>query len=103
MSFRRTRNQFGEHCRLPHLILLWTLPTVRVRKNKINVIFDGGPQSVPIGMSVLDIRACTVEKVLKVVSKNLDNSFSRGKWWYLCCYVFRGSCPRPKVELEPIE
>jgi hypothetical protein len=67
------------------------------------VIFEGDPQSVPVGVAVLDIRTCTFEKVVKVVSKNLDNSFARGEWWYFRCYVFRRSCPRPKVEFEPVE
>lgn len=83
MTFWRAWNEPCEHCSLPHLLLLWTFPSVWMGKNVINALSESGQQGVSIVMSVFDVCACAFKKITKIICEDLSNGLPVWKRWYI--------------------
>ena len=87
MSSCGVGNKISENRSSTHLALLGTLPSVRMRKNIIDLIINRNPQVGIISMGISDITRSTLQEVLKKISKDFYDGLVQWKRGNFACNI----------------
>lgn len=85
------RSVWNETCkdgRLPHLPLLQTLPTVRMRQHNFDAVLHGSPDTFTRRVGVHNISLRAREEVTKEVCEHLQDRLSKREWWQIASVHF---------------
>ena len=101
MSSCGVGNKTSENRSPTHFTLLSSLPSIRMRKNKIDLTLHRIPQVGTISMGILDITRNTLQKVSKEIGKDFHDGLVQWKGGNIVCNITSCADFRSKMKFKP--
>ena len=87
-SVGRARDESGKLDRTSNLLLLGTLPAIRMRKDELDLVLDRQPY-IP-GVRFLDVGLGAPKQVFDEICQHVDDGFAFGEGWDVVVFDVRG-------------